>query len=148
MADRLFRPKNSKLSWFLRYTRVFLLERPRVECSFLPTNTDELGGCRRKRFRSPQVHLALRATTRVHRSLYPKSWNGLQQKIRLPLIYPHHQFLVFYSVQTFTMANSRLGVDACDLCGSTHFSVIDGIRYCENGHEQAVSFCPSETADE
>jgi hypothetical protein len=37
------------------------------------------------------------------------------------------------------MANSRLGVDACDLCGSTHFSVIDGIRYCENGHEQAVS---------
>ena len=36
------------------------------------------------------------------------------------------------------MAKSGVGADVCELCGSTHFHIDNGLRYCDNGHEQAV----------
>jgi hypothetical protein len=36
------------------------------------------------------------------------------------------------------MAHARADADACELCGSTRFHIDNGLRYCSNGHEQAV----------
>ena len=46
------------------------------------------------------------------------------------------------------MADSRAGIDTCELCGSTRFRIMDGITYCTNGHEQAGGQQVADDAEE